>query len=58
MTKKFKRFSVSLDDASHDKCKFLADEMATTVSGVLQILVKYAYDNQKHIFEEQRDLTI
>jgi hypothetical protein len=52
-TTKYKRRSVSLDDTSHDRCKVLADEMSTTVSGLLRILVRNAFDTHQHIAAQQ-----
>jgi hypothetical protein len=52
-TARFKRHSISLDDTSLDRCKVLAEEMSTSVSGLLRLLVKNAYENQQHISEKQ-----
>ena len=41
---KFKRKSVSLDDASVDRAKRLAADRSTTVSGILRLLIKDAFD--------------
>jgi macrodomain Ter protein organizer (MatP/YcbG family) len=47
MTKpKFKRRSISLDDTSHHRCKLLAEERATTISGLLRFLIRDAFDQQ------------
>ena len=40
----FKRKSVSLDDASVDRAKRLAADRSTTVSGILRLLIKDAFD--------------
>lgn len=50
---RFKRHSISLDDTSLERCKVLADELSTSVSGLLRLLVKNAYENQEHIFEKR-----
>jgi hypothetical protein len=50
---KFKRKSVSLDDASVDRAKVLADEMSTSVSGLLRFIIKDAFDEHRRITETQ-----
>jgi hypothetical protein len=45
---RFKRHSINLDDISHDRCKVLAQELSTSVSGLLRLLVKDAYENNRH----------
>ena len=40
---RFKRRSINLDDVNHRRCKVLADEMATSISGVLRILIFHAF---------------
>jgi hypothetical protein len=47
-TARFKRHSINLDDISHDRCKVLAQELSTSVSGLLRLLVKDAYENNQH----------
>jgi hypothetical protein len=46
MNSRFTRRSVNLDDASHNRCKQLADDMATSISGLLRIIIKEAYEEQ------------
>ena len=50
---KFKRRSVSLDDTSVDRCKLLAEEMSTSVSGLLRLIIKRAFDEHQRIPEKQ-----
>jgi hypothetical protein len=50
---KFKRKSVSLDDTSVDRCKILAEEKATSVSGLLRLIIKDAFDEYQRISEKQ-----
>jgi hypothetical protein len=50
---RFKRHSISLDEVSLDRCKSLAEAMSTSVSGLLRLLVRNAYENQEHISEKQ-----
>jgi hypothetical protein len=52
--RKFKRRSVSLDDASVDRAKRLAAERSTTVSGMLRLLIKDAFD----ALQQKKELTI
>jgi hypothetical protein len=51
---KFKRKSVSLDDASVDRAKRLAADRSTTVSGILRLLIKDAFD----ALQQKKELTI
>jgi hypothetical protein len=50
---KFKRKSVSLDDASVDRCKILAEVMSTSISGLLRLIIKRAFDEHQRITEKQ-----
>jgi hypothetical protein len=50
---RFKRHSINLDDISHDRCKVLAQELSTSISGLLRLLVKDAYEHQQHVAEKQ-----
>jgi hypothetical protein len=43
-TNRYTRRSINLDDVSHNRCKALADEMAISISGLLRILIKQAYE--------------
>ena len=52
-TTKFKRRSISLDDTSHDRCKILADDMATSVSGLLRLIIEDAFDEYQRIAGKQ-----
>jgi hypothetical protein len=51
---KFKRKSVSLDDASVDRAKRLAADRSTTVSGILRLLIKDAFD----VLQQKKELMI
>jgi hypothetical protein len=46
MGNRFTRRSINLDDASHNRCKELAEDMAISVSGLLRIIIKEAYEEQ------------
>jgi hypothetical protein len=44
---RYKRYSISLDQSSHERCRVLADERATSISGLLRILIMDAYEKRK-----------
>ena len=46
MNSRFTRRSVNLDDVSHNRCKELAEDMAISLSGLLRIIIKEAYEEQ------------
>jgi hypothetical protein len=50
---KFKRKSISLDDASVDRCKVLADDRSTSISGVLRLIIKDAFEEHQRIYHKQ-----
>jgi hypothetical protein len=50
---RFKRYSINLDDVSHDRCKVLAQDLSTSISGLLRLLVKDAFERQAQILEKQ-----
>jgi hypothetical protein len=50
---RFKRRSINLDDISHDRCKVLAQELSTSISGLLRLLVRDAYETHRPISEKQ-----
>jgi hypothetical protein len=52
-TARFKRYSINFDDISHDRCKVLAQELSTSISGLLRLLVKDAFEDHNHICEKQ-----
>ena len=52
-TTRFRRYSINFDDISHDRCKVLAQELSTSISGLLRLLVKDAFEDHKHIREKQ-----
>jgi predicted DNA-binding protein len=49
MTSRFRRYSINLDSTSHERCKNLANEMSTTVSGVVRFLIRNAFEQQQDI---------
>lgn len=50
----FKRKSVSLDDVSVDRCKLLAKDLYTSMSGLLRLIIKNAFDEYQRITEKQK----
>jgi hypothetical protein len=50
---RFKRHSINLDDVSHNRCKILAQALSTSISGLLRLLVKDAFERQPQILEKQ-----
>ena len=50
---KFKRKSISLDDASVDRCKVLAEDRSTSISGVLRLIIKDAFEEHQRIYQKQ-----
>jgi hypothetical protein len=50
---RFKRHSINLDDISHNRCKLLAQDLSTSISGLLRLLVKNAYEDHRHTLEKQ-----
>ena len=40
---RYNRVSISLDRTSHQRCKVLADERTTSVSGLIRILINDAF---------------
>jgi predicted DNA-binding protein len=51
MSSRLKRYSINLDDSSHDRCKNLAHEMSTSVSGVVRILIRDAFEERERSAE-------
>ena len=54
-TGQFKRHSINLDDISHDRCKILAHELSTSISGLLRLLVKDAYEDHEHTLPRKQE---
>lgn len=44
---RYKRVSISLDRSSHDRCKALAHERTTSVSGLIRILIRNAFEEHE-----------
>ena len=50
---RFKRVSINLDSTSRNKCKILADDQTTSISGVLRLLIKQAFEEHQRVAETQ-----
>jgi hypothetical protein len=48
-TSRFKRVSINLDSTSRNKCKILADDQSTSISGVLRLLIKRAFEEHQRV---------
>ena len=48
---RYKRVSISLDRNSHERCRVLADERATSISGLLRSLIMDAYEKHEGVME-------
>jgi hypothetical protein len=47
MTNRFTRRSVNIDDDNFVRCKTLARDLAMSISGMIRLLIKQAYE--KHV---------
>jgi hypothetical protein len=54
IVQKFKRKSVSLDDVSVDRCKLLAKDLSTSMSGLLRLIIEDAFDEYQRIAGKQK----
>jgi hypothetical protein len=55
---RFKRYSISLDLNNHDRCKVLAEERATTVSGLLRLLIREAYEQHGSMAKGREEIRL
>lgn len=53
MTNRFTRRSINIDDENFVRCKILAADMAGTISSVIRLLIKAAYE--KHVMISKQD---
>ena len=44
---RYRRYSINLDDDSHTRCKAMADNMALSISGMLRILIREAFEDRQ-----------
>jgi predicted transcriptional regulator len=49
MTTRFKRYSINLDDDSHRRFKAMADHLSVSMSGLLRMMIKDAFETQRKI---------
>jgi hypothetical protein len=52
-TNRFVRRSINLDEANFTRCRMLAADLAVSVSGLIRLLIKQAYN--KHVGFSQQD---
>jgi hypothetical protein len=52
---KFKRHSINLDDQAHTQCGILAANLALSMSGVIRILIRNAFEASQEGFMKQDD---
>jgi hypothetical protein len=53
INQKFKRKSISLDDLSVDRAKALADDKSTSISGVLRLIIKDAFEEHQRNYQKR-----
>jgi hypothetical protein len=53
MVNRFTRQSINIDDDNFVRCKRLAIDMAVSISGVIRLLIKDAYE--KHMMISKQD---
>lgn len=46
MNTRFKRYSINLDDDSHRRLKAMADDLFVSMSGLLRLIIKDAFEYQ------------
>jgi len=54
MTNRFTRRSINIDDANFDRCKTLAADMSTSISGVIRLLIKEAYEKSVIVSKQDK----
>ena len=56
MTTRYKRYSINLDDDSHRRFKATADDLSVSMSGLLRMMIKDAFeyqnDHTQHAIED------
>jgi hypothetical protein len=55
MISKFKRHSINLDDQAYTQCGILAANLALSLSGVIRILIRNAFEASQEGFMKQDD---
>jgi hypothetical protein len=43
---RYKRYSINLDDESRDQCKLLADNLTVSMSGLIRMLIRNAFEKR------------
>jgi hypothetical protein len=41
---RYKRYSINLDDESHDQCGVMADNLTVSMSGLIRMLIRNAFE--------------
>ena len=49
MAKRFSRRSINIDEDNFARCKRLAEDLAVSVSAVVRLLIKEAYEKQNRM---------
>jgi hypothetical protein len=43
---RYKRYSINLDDESRDQCGLMADNLIVSMSGVIRMLIRHAFEER------------
>ena len=44
---RYKRYSINLDDESRDQCGLLADNLTVSMSGLIRMLIRNAFEERQ-----------
>jgi hypothetical protein len=50
---RYKRYSINLDDESRDQCGLLADNLTVSMSGLIRMLIRDAFEEPQINSEKQ-----
>ena len=50
---RYKRYSINLDDESRDQCGLLADNLTVSMSGLIRMLIRDAFEERQAHFRKQ-----
>jgi hypothetical protein len=50
---RYKRYSINLDEESRDQCELLADNLTVSMSGLIRMLIRNAFDECQSNCEKQ-----
>jgi hypothetical protein len=51
----YKRYSINLDDESRDQCGLLAANLTVSMSGLIRMLIRHAFEERRTNCEKQDD---